>query len=77
MTRLRARLPHLFSLWAGTAVAQALMYYFFLSRPYFRAFFAPFAAAVLVIAVFATAQMVRPRRDGDRRAHERRVARRR
>ena len=51
MSRLRTRLPHLFSLWAATAAAEGVLYYFFLSQPYFRAFFIPFAAAVLVAAL--------------------------
>ncbi|MFN2565522.1 MAG: hypothetical protein ABR499_11015 [Gemmatimonadaceae bacterium] len=72
MSRLRARLPHLVSLWAVTAGAEGVLYYFFLSRPYFRDFFAPFAAAVLVAAAVGTWRLMRGRRDADRRHRERR-----
>jgi hypothetical protein len=77
MDRLRARLPHLLSLWALTAVAEGVMYYFFLSRPYFRDFFMPFALVLLVAAGVATWRLVRLRTGGDRRHGERRVHERR
>ena len=77
MSRLRTRLPQLLSLWAMTAVAEAVLYYFFLSRPYFRDFFMPFAAAVLVSALVGTWRLLRPRHQRDRRRQERRAQSRR
>jgi len=78
MGRFRTRLPQLLSLWLGTAVVEGVMYYFLLSQPFMRDFFAPFAVAVLVAAVVGTWRLVRPRagrdrRVQDRRAHERRA----
>lgn len=77
MSRLRTRLPHLLSLWAATAAAEGVLYYFFLSRPYFRTFLMPFAVAVLVGALVGTWRLVRPRSGEDRRVRERRMAQRR
>jgi hypothetical protein len=77
MSRLRARLPHLLTLWGLTAGAEGLLYYFFLSQPYFREFFAPFAVAALAAAAVASWRLVRPRGRSDRRSRERRVADRR
>jgi hypothetical protein len=77
MSRLRTRLPHLLSLWATTAVVEAVLYRVFLRRPYFRGFFSPFAFAVLVAAVITTWRMLRPRQHGDRRVHDRRAGPRR
>jgi hypothetical protein len=77
MGRIRARLPHLLSLWALTAVAEAVLYYFFLRKPYFRDFFMPFALLALVAAIAGTWRLVRPRAGGDRRHGERRVEDRR
>jgi membrane protein implicated in regulation of membrane protease activity len=77
MNRFRTRLPALLSLWAGAAAAEAILFYVFLSRPYFRTFFAPFAVGVLVAAAVGTRSVLRLRRRDDRRARERRVAGRR
>ena len=77
MSRIRTRLPHLLSLWAATAAAEGVLYHFFLSRPYFRAFLVPFAATVLVAALASTWRLLRPRHGGDRRTHERREHERR
>jgi uncharacterized membrane protein (DUF4010 family) len=77
INRLRARLPGLLSVWAAATVAEVLLYYLFLSRPYFREVFLPFAVAVLVAAGIATWRLLRGRRERDRRSHERRLARRR
>jgi hypothetical protein len=79
MSRLRTRLPHLLSLWAAAVLAEGLLSYFFLSRPYFSTFFMPFAIVVLVGAVVGTWRILRPRgemdrRVGDRRAHRRRAS---
>jgi hypothetical protein len=77
MSRLLTRLPHVLALWACAALGEAVLYYFFLSRPYFREFVAPFAVGLLVAAAVAAWQMLRPRQKGDRRVHERRVSARR
>jgi hypothetical protein len=77
MGRFSTRLPALLSLWASAAVAEAILYYFLVSQPYFRAFFATFAVALLVAAAVATWRVVRPRGVADRRTHERRSAHRR
>jgi hypothetical protein len=67
----------LVSLWAATVVAEAMLYYVFLSRPYFRMVFSPFAVVVLIVAVVATWRMVRPRGQEDRRHGDRRHEHRR
>ena len=77
MSRLRTRLPHLLSLWAAASLAEGALYYFVLSRPYFRTFFMPFAVAVLVAAFAGTWRLLRPRSKEDRRTHDRREHRRR
>ena len=77
MRRLRTRLPALVSVWAATVVAEATLYYFFLSRPYFRKVFAPLALVVALVALVATWRMVRPRGDEDRRHGDRRQEHRR
>jgi hypothetical protein len=77
MSRLRTRLPALVSVWATAVVAEALLYYVFLSRPYFRRFFSPFAVAVAVATLVATWRLVRPRGDEDRRHGDRRHEHRR
>ena len=77
MNRLRARLPHLLALWGGAAAGEVLLYYFFLSRPYFRGFFTPFAIALLVGALIATWPVLRGRHRADRRSHDRRAGARR
>jgi hypothetical protein len=77
MSRLLTRLPHLLAVWACAALAEAVLYCFFLSRPYFREFVAPFAVALLVAAALASWRVVRPRGGSDRRSRERRVGPRR
>jgi len=77
MSRLLTRLPHLLAVWACAALAEAVLYYFFLSRPYFREFVAPFAVALLVAAALGTWQLLRPRGGEDRRHGERRAEERR
>jgi hypothetical protein len=77
MGRFRTRLPELLSVWAGAAAVEAILYYFFLSRPYFRGFFLPFAIAIAVVAVAATWRLLRGRRHPDRRSRERRLIARR
>jgi hypothetical protein len=77
MSRLLTRLPQLLAVWACAALGEAVLYYFFLSRPYYREFVAPFAVALLVAAALGTWQVLRPRQKGDRRVHDRRVAARR
>jgi hypothetical protein len=77
MSRLRGRVPWLLGLWASVGIGEAILYYFFLSRPYFRSFAAPFAVALAVAALVATWRALRGRRDRDRRSHERRSWRRR
>ena len=77
MSRLRTRLPALVSVWAAAIVAEAMLYYVFLSRPYFTKVFSPFAIAVLVAALIATWRVVKPRAHEDRRHGERRHEHRR
>jgi hypothetical protein len=77
MSRLRTRLTALLSVWAAALVAEAALYYFFLSRPYFRRFFSPFAVAVAIAAVAATWRIARPRGEHDRRHGDRRHEHRR
>jgi hypothetical protein len=77
MHRLHTRLPQLISLWAGVTAAEALLYYFFLSQPYFRAFVAPCALAVVIAATVASWRMLRARSRPDRRARDRRAGPRR
>jgi hypothetical protein len=77
MNRLRTRLPALLSLWAGTAVIEAVLYYLFVGQPYFRAIGLPFAVAVLAAAVVGTWRLVRPRTGEDRRLGDRRHEHRR
>jgi hypothetical protein len=67
----------LLGLWAVTAGAELLLYYFVLSQPYFRTFFGPFAVVVLVAAVVGTWRLVRPRAAEDRRHGDRRHEHRR
>jgi hypothetical protein len=78
MSRLRTRLPRLAAVWGAAVVAETILYYFFLSQPYFRGFFLPFAMAVLLASTLETWRVLRgrrhaERRDHDRRAHERRL----
>jgi small-conductance mechanosensitive channel len=77
MSRLRTRLPTLASVWAAAIVAEVLLYYMFLSRPYFTRFFTPFAVALFAAAVITTWRIVRPRSHEDRRHGERRHEHRR
>ena len=77
MNRFRTRLPQLLGLWAVAAGAEGVLYYAFLSRPYFRGFFMPFAVAVLLTAVAGTWSLVRRREGRERRGRERRAGRRR
>jgi hypothetical protein len=77
MNRFQTRVGRLVSVWCVAAVAEATLYYFFLSRPYFRTFFLPFAMGVLCAAGLETWRVVRGRRGVERRESERRVARRR
>jgi hypothetical protein len=65
------------SLWAATVVAEAALYYLFLSRPYFQRLFSPFALLVVLLALVATWRMVKPRGQDDRRQRERRHEHRR
>jgi hypothetical protein len=58
-------------------MAEAVLYYFFLSQPYFRGFVLPFAVAIALVAVGGTWRLLRGRRQPDRRARERRLAARR
>jgi hypothetical protein len=67
----------LLSLWAATAGAELLLYYFFLRQPYFRTFFGPFALVVLMGAVVGTWRLVKPRAEEDRRPGDRRHEHRR
>jgi hypothetical protein len=76
-SRFRTRLPHLLSLWAVAAVAEAVLSYLALSQPYFRALFAPLVVAVLVAAGVGTWRLMRARTHADRRAGDRRVEERR
>jgi hypothetical protein len=64
-------------MWAAAVMSEALLYYFFLRQPYFRAFGLPFAVAVLIAVVVWTWHVLRPRAHEDRRHGERRHARRR
>jgi hypothetical protein len=64
-------------MWAAAFVAETMLYYFFLSRPYFRRFFSPFAVVVFVAALVATWRVVRPRGRDDRRHADRRHEHRR
>ena len=78
MRRLRTRLPELVGLWAATVVAESMLYYFFLSRPYFRKVFSPIALVLVLVALVATWRLLKARgeedrRQGDRRHEERRV----
>ncbi len=77
MIRFRTRLPALLSVWAVATGAEAILYFFFLSRPYFRAVALPFALGVLAAALLATWRLLRGRWRRDRRTRERRAARRR
>jgi hypothetical protein len=73
----RTRIGRLSGVWLLTAAAEGVLYYFFLSRPYFRAFAVPFAIAVLVASALETWRVVRGRRRDDRRERERRAQHRR
>jgi hypothetical protein len=77
LNRLRTRLPGLLGTWLGAAVAEVVLYYFFLSRPYFRTFFAPFAVGIALLALAWTWRVMRGRSGEDRRLHERRTESRR
>ena len=77
MSRLRTRLPALASVWAAALIAEAALYYVFLSRPYFRKVFSPFAIALFIAALIATWRLLKPRAEEDRRQGERRHEHRR
>jgi hypothetical protein len=77
-SRLRTRLPRLAAVWGAVVLVEMALYYFFLSQPYFRGFFLPFAIAVLLASALDTWRVLRgrrhiERRDHDRRAHDRRL----
>ena len=65
------------SVWAAVIVAEAVLYYVFLSRPYFRRVFSPFAIALFVAGVIATWRLLKPRSHEDRRHGDRRHEHRR
>jgi hypothetical protein len=77
MSRLRTRLTALLTVWATAALAEAALYYFFLSQPYFRTFFMPLAISVLAATALETWRVLRGRRRVDRRERERRTEQRR
>jgi hypothetical protein len=70
-------LPSLITIWVAAIVAEAILYYFFLSQPYFRRFFTPFAVVVLVAVIVGTWRVARPRTGENRRQGDRRHAHRR
>ena len=72
----RSRINRLIATWASAALAEALLWWFFVRNSYFRELFMPITVVVLILAIAISWRLMRvreaQRRGADRRHEDRR-----